>query len=200
MKTPSHQKPNVIYFDLETQKSATEVGGWSNIEQMKLAVAVVYSTAVGKYTTFFEKDVDALISQFTRADLVVGFNIKQFDYTVLAPYTSVALQRLPTFDMLESIHRTLGFRLSLDVLAKGTLGKSKSADGLQSLRWWKQGQVGLVAEYCRKDVEMTRKLYEYACRNGYLKFTDQDGRFGRVDTKHWRTMERELIQRGGGIG
>ena len=154
--------PNIVYFDLETQKSASEVGGWTNIRRMRLAVGVTYSTGSGRYETFLEDAATALVDELSRADLVVGFNVKRFDYTVLSPYTAVPLRQLPTFDMLEHVKRTLGFRLSLNALARATLNEAKSADGMQSLRWWKAGRVDLITEYCRKDVEITRRLHEYA--------------------------------------
>ena len=176
---------NVVYVDLETQKSAREVGGWSHIDRMKMAIAVTFSTADQQYATFQESDVGDLINQLADADLIVGFNLKGFDYVVLRPYTSVNLWQLPTFDMLEHVKRTLGFRLSLDALARETLRETKSADGLQSLRWWKAGKVDLVAEYCRKDVEITKRLHEYACQNGYLLFRGRDGRARRVNTARW---------------
>ena len=184
-KNVEEERRNIIYFDLETQKSALEVGGWSYIDRMKLAIGVTFSTANQQYTTFQEADVERLINQLTKADLIVGFNLKGFDYVVLRPYTSTNLWQLPTFDMLEHVRRTLGFRLSLDALAKETLRESKSADGLQSLRWWKAGKVDLVAEYCRKDVEITKRLHEYACQNGHLLFRGRDGRVRRVNTTGW---------------
>ena len=180
------KRRNIIYFDLETQKSAQEVGGWSHIDRLKLAIAVTFSTADQQYTTFQESDVEALINQLTQADCIVGFNLKAFDYVVLRPYTSANLWHLPTFDMLEQVRRALGFRLSLDALAKETLQESKSADGLQSVRWWKAGRTDLVAEYCRKDVEITKRLHEYACQNGHLLFRGRDGRVRRVNTTSWR--------------
>ena len=67
---------NIIYFDLETQKSAQEVGGWSYIDRMKLAIGVTFSTADQQYATFQEADVERLINQLTKADLIVGFNLK----------------------------------------------------------------------------------------------------------------------------
>jgi len=36
---------NIVYFDLETQKSAEEVGGWGNISKMGMSVGVTFSTA-----------------------------------------------------------------------------------------------------------------------------------------------------------
>ena len=184
-RNTQEERRNIIYFDLETQKSAREVGGWSYIDRMKLAIAVTFSTADQQYTTFQEADVERLINQLTKADLIVGFNLKGFDYVVLRPYTRVNLWQLPTFDMLEHVKRSLGFRLSLDALAKETLRESKSADGLQSLRWWKAGKIDLVAEYCRKDVEITKRLHEYACQNGHLMFRGRDGRVRRVNTMGW---------------
>ena len=184
-KNADEERRNIIYFDLETQKSAQEVGGWSYIDRMKLAIAATFSTADQQYTIFQEADVERLINQLTKADLIVGFNLKGFDYVVLRPYTRVNLWQLPTFDMLEHVRRALGFRLSLDALAKETLGESKSADGLQSLRWWKAGKVDLVAEYCRKDVEITKRLYEHASEKGYLLFRGRDGRVRRVNTTGW---------------
>ncbi len=171
---------NIIYFDLETQKTAQEVGGWSHINRMKLAVAVTYSTKANEYTSYLEKDVEDLIAQLKTADLVVGFNVKRFDYTVLTPYTSVPLQQLPTVDMLHDIHRTLGFRLSLDALASATLGAKKSADGLQSVRWYKNGNIDKVIEYCKKDVEITKQLHEYGCTYEFVWFTNRRGTKQRV--------------------
>jgi DEAD/DEAH box helicase domain-containing protein len=74
--------------------------------------------------------------------------------------------------MLEEIHRALGFRVSLGHLAEATLGEGKSADGLQSLAWFKQGRLDLIEQYCRKDVEVTRRLYLFGRERGYVLFRD----------------------------
>lgn len=184
-KKPDESDKNIIYFDLETQKTAQEVGGWSHIDRMQLAVAVTFNSADQQYTTFKESDVELLINQLTIADCIVGFNLKAFDYVVLRPYTPINLWKLPTFDMLEHIRAVLGFRLSLDALARVTLREPKSADGLQSVRWWKAGRADLVAEYCRKDVEITKRLHTYACQNGHLLFRGRDGRVRRINTMDW---------------
>ncbi len=75
---------NIVYFDLETQKSADEVGGWNNISKMGMSVGVTYSTARGEYRIYGENQVTDLINELQRADLVVGFNNLRFDYEVLA--------------------------------------------------------------------------------------------------------------------
>jgi DEAD/DEAH box helicase domain-containing protein len=108
---------------------------------------------------------------------VVGFNINRFDYRVLSGYTGIDYsKKLPTLDLLQEIHRRLGFRLSLNHLATETLGVEKSADGLQSLEWFKQGRMDLIESYCRKDVEILRDLYLFGRRMGHLHYRDRDNR------------------------
>jgi len=170
----------LIFFDLETQRSAEEVGGWNRIDQMGLALAVTYDESAAAFRTFLETDVDRLIVELMSADLVVGFNLKRFDYTVLRGYRDAAFERIRTCDMLEAIHGRLGFRLKLQHLAEATLGEGKSADGLQSLAWFKEGRMDLIEEYCRKDVAVTRRLYHYGQQNGYLLYLDHERRAVRV--------------------
>ena len=136
---------NIVYFDLETQKSADEVGGWNNIRDMRMSVGVTYSTARGGYHIYGEKEVNALITELQRADLVVGFNNLRFDYEVLHGYTVVDMTQVPTLDMLVEVQKTLKHRLSLDSIATATLGAEKTAEGLQAIQWYREGR--LVHEY-----------------------------------------------------
>ncbi len=172
--------PRLLFFDLETRRSAEEVGGWNRISAMGLALAVVYDAASGEFRTYYEQDVDRLIVELLSADRVVGFNLKRFDYEVLRGYREAAFDRIPTCDLLEEIHRKLGFRLSLDHLARETPGEGKSADGLQSIRWFKEGRLDLVESYCRRDVEVTRRLYEFGRSHGYLLYRDHAQRSVRL--------------------
>jgi DEAD/DEAH box helicase domain-containing protein len=78
--------------------------------------------------------------------------------------------------MLDHIHKRLGFRVSLDNLAGATLGTAKSADGLQAVRWYKQGEIEKILDYCQQDVEVTRQLYEYGKQQKHVKFQDRSYR------------------------
>ncbi|MEE8558744.1 MAG: hypothetical protein V3T14_12750, partial [Myxococcota bacterium] len=69
-----------MLFDLETQRSAEDVGGWHNTHLMRLALAVLLDQRTGQFTTYRENDVEALIDRLFAADLVIGFNIRRFDY------------------------------------------------------------------------------------------------------------------------
>jgi len=111
---------------------------------------------------------------------VVGFNVKRFDFRVLAGYSDFNFEQLPTLDILEDVHNRLGYRLSLDHLAKVTLGKKKTADGLQALQWWKQGRIREIIDYCTADVEITKDLFQYGKTNGYLLFTNKAKKTVRI--------------------
>ncbi|MFP4446677.1 MAG: hypothetical protein ACLFPD_10585, partial [Desulfosudaceae bacterium] len=78
------------------------------------------------------------------------------------------------------VQKTLGYRLSLDNLAGQTLGAEKSADGLQALRWWRQGEIEKIVAYCRQDVALTRDLYLYGRDNRFLLFSNKARQTVRV--------------------
>jgi hypothetical protein len=166
---------NVVYFDLETQKSADEVGGWDKIRDMRMSVGVTYSTTRGDYRVYGERDVEDLLTELQRADLVVGFNNLGFDYEVLHHYTVLDLRQLPTLDMLIEIRKTLPHRLSLDSIAHATMGVEKTSEGLQAIRWFKEGKLVEIAEYCCYDVKITRLVHEYGVARKQLFYTNKFG-------------------------
>ena len=174
---------DVIVLDLETQHIASEVGGWGHIRDMKLAVGVTYHAGENAYRTYLEPDAELLVGALREADLVVGYNLLRFDYEVLRRYTEDPLLDLPTLDMLDHIHRSLGFRLKLDDVAAATLGEGKSADGLQAVRWFRQGQVQKVIDYCQRDVEVTWKVYQFGKQHGYVKYRDRSWRIRKVPVR-----------------
>ena len=166
----------IVFFDVETQRTFDEVGGRQNIRDLGLSAAVTYSTASDSFRHYTEETVGELIADLRAADLVVGFNVLHFDYEVLRAYTEDPLDDLPTVDMLDQIYRSLGFRISLDSLAASTLGISKSADGLQAVRWYREGRIQEILDYCQQDVEVTRQLYDYGLRHKHLKYQDRNYR------------------------
>jgi hypothetical protein len=160
---------NIIYFDLETQKSAEEVGGWGNIRDMRMSVGVTYSTTRGDYRIYGEERVNDLIEELRRADLVVGFNHERFDYEVLAGHNPFFdPSQVPTLDMMVELQKKLNHRLSLDAVANATLGVEKTAEGLQAIRWYREGKLLEIAEYCCYDVKITKLVYEYGARHQQL--------------------------------
>jgi len=165
----------IVIFDIETQRSAKEVGGWHRADRMRISCAVLYDTKQKRFFQFYEDQALSLIGRLKRADLVVGFNSKCFDYRVLSRYSDFDFRKLHSLDILEEVHNYLGFRLSLDHLAQATLSVKKTADGLQALEWWRQGRIKEILTYCRADVEITRNLYLFGRKNRYLLFNSKTG-------------------------
>jgi DEAD/DEAH box helicase domain-containing protein len=167
-------------FDLETRRSAEEVGGWHRADRMGLSVAVLYDSVTDSFKVYREQDVPDLISDLQSYDLVIGFNNKRFDNRVLSAYSVFNLASLPTLDIMEVITNRLGYRLSLDRLAEHTLGVKKTADGLQALQWYKEGRMDEIIDYCRQDVRITRDIYLFGLRNRYLLFRNKAGAIVRL--------------------
>lgn len=166
---------NIVYFDLESQKLFEEISG-RDASQLLLACGVTWSTERNDFAVYWEKDVAALIAELKSADRVVGFNIISFDYQVLKHYApNENFRAFKSTDMLQDIFETLGFRISLDSIAKASLGATKTADGLQSVAWFKNGELDKVAEYCKADVDITRRVYEFGRDNGHVNYYSKLG-------------------------
>lgn len=177
---------NIVYFDLETQNTFDDVGGRNNMAALKLACGVTWSTQRNDFAVYWEKDATALVAELKAADRVIGFNILNFDYEVLKPYVpGENFRAMRTTDMLADIFRALNFRLSLDSLAKATLGATKTADGLQSVQWFRNGELDKVAEYCKADVDITRRVYEFGRDNGFVYYYSKLGSKLKVNV-NWK--------------
>ncbi|HYL81662.1 MAG TPA: Zn-binding domain-containing protein, partial [Candidatus Acidoferrum sp.] len=175
--------PPILVLDVETQRSAEEVGGWDRSDRMGLAVAVTADLATGEARVYLEDQVNALLDELSTAACIIGFNVRRFDYAVLSAYRALNFRALPTLDILEEIHTSLGFRLSLNHLAQETLAVPKLADGLQSLAWFRAGELDKVIEYCKSDVDLTRRLFEFGRTQGYLLYKDYQGRSSRLPVR-----------------
>ncbi|MDB4294807.1 ribonuclease H-like domain-containing protein [Akkermansiaceae bacterium] len=177
-----------VYFDLETQRSFGDVGGAANKDKMGMSVGVTYSTETEQYYIYGEDQVEDLIDQLVKADLVVGWNHIQFDYPVLLGYTIYDLPvQTVNCDMMLKLEEILGFRLKLDSAAKATLGETKTADGLDALKWWQEYKktksldpLMQIAEYCCYDVKVTKEVFEYGQKHGLIKYDDRGGHLQEV--------------------
>ena len=173
---------DVVYFDLETRRTSNDVGGWDKKHAMGISVGVTYSTRLGAYRIYTEEKVQELIEQLRRADLVVGFNSVHFDYGVLMGHTILDLpQELKSLDLLIEVEKKVGRKLKLDALASATLGVGKTAEGLDAIRWWREGKMMEIAEYCCFDVKVTRMLHEHGVEHREVFYDDKFARRQRVE-------------------
>jgi DEAD/DEAH box helicase domain-containing protein len=174
-----------IIFDCETSNIFTDVGS-SDARDLDLSVVCIYDSETDKYSSFFQEELKDLWPIFEKADILIGYNSDHFDIPLLNKYYSGDLTKIKSLDLLKEIKGSLGRRLKLDTIAEATLGTNKSGNGLEAVTWWKQGEKEKVKKYCLDDVRITREVYEYALKNGILKYKDMGViKDIKLDTSKW---------------
>lgn len=164
---------DVLVFDIETKNTFFDVGGQDNISKLEMSLTVVYSYNLGEYISFWEKDLPELNKIMKEAGLVVGFSINRFDLPVLDKYFDFNTKALRRVDLLEEIEINAGKRISLDLLANANLGVGKTHNGLDAIKFWNEGNLKELEEYCRNDVKVTKDLYDLALKQGYLMMPER---------------------------
>lgn len=171
-----------VIFDTETKRFFDESTGY-DASKLGVSITSVYSRTLnekmeetgGKMQSFWEKDFDEMFKIFERADRIIGFNSFGFDVPALSPYFPAHWSKLKHFDILDMIRKAEGKRVSLDSLAKATLGTKKNDSGENAIKYWNAGDSESLAKlkkYCEMDVEITTKIYDHAMHNGFLKYID----------------------------
>jgi len=174
-----------IIFDIETSNFFADTGS-NDPASLDISVVCIYDSAEKKYSSFFQKELPDLWPILERADMLIGFNSDHFDIPLLNKYYPGNLNSIRSLDILKEIKNSLGRRIKLDTIAKATLGKGKIGHGLDAGLWWKQGLYDKVKEYCLDDVKITKEIYEYALKNGHLKYEDnKEIKQIALDTSAW---------------
>ena len=183
-----------LVLDLETKKSFDEVGGHHNAHLLEISVVGVYSYDRNEYRTFRESEFAELEDWLKKAALVIGFNSKSFDFTVLQPYFSWKLNRVPHLDIMEEIVHVRGHRLKLDSVATTSLGEGKSGSGLDAIWYYRNKEWDKLIKYCLDDVRVTKGVYDFALKNGYLNYKD-GSQIKKIplDTSHWEKEDDNSI-------
>ncbi len=174
-----------LVLDVETQYLTEQVaGGWTAVEKLKVALVVTWDEKNGM-RTWYEEDVPRLLMELRNFQPIVTFNGENFDFKVLSAYGPVEFLRSRSTDMLAIMSKKLGFRVKLESVALATLGRGKTGTGKESVDWWQSGDPEkrrMVAEYCAKDVELTRDLYFFGKEKGFVSIDDaKQGGLRRVE-------------------
>jgi len=171
-----------VVFDIET------VNFHRDIEDIDLALIAIHDSETNEYSTYIESELKNLWPILERTDVLIGFNSDHFDIPVLNKYYPGDLTKIKSVDILKEIKKSYGRRMKLDQLAAGTLGKNKSGHGLDAVKWWRQGEIEKVRNYCIDDVKITKELYEYAMNNKKLIFKESnDLKEIPLNTDEWET-------------
>jgi DEAD/DEAH box helicase domain-containing protein len=168
-----------IVVDVEIQKTIEELPrGWDDTQLMGVAVAVVYEYLTDRFRIYGENDVQALQQRLLKADRISGFNIEDFDYKVIFPCTRKSTlpeidSLIPkTNDALQKVWNALGGRFykgwKLDDIMKGTFGIGKIGNGADAPKWYKEGKLLQVTNYCLDDVSLERDLTDFIDKHGFV--------------------------------
>lgn len=165
-----------VILDVETKKTFDEVGGYfpDRLGISFVGVCVRHNFAEqGELQSYFEKDIPRLFPLLEQADVVIGFNIDGFDMPTFTSYYTGDISRIPTLDVMDRIKDSIGHRVSLDAVAKETLGVGKSGDGLDAIKYYKNQQWDKLEQYCLQDVKVTRDVFDYGYKHGMVKFRNK---------------------------
>lgn len=174
-----------ITFDIESV-SDSMIRGRVDVAEQELTVVAIHDSLTGEFSSYFKEELPLLWPVLEHADMLIGFNSDSFDIPLLNRYYPGDLSHIRSLDLLSEVQKVLGRRIRLQSLAEATLGRGKSSDGLTAGAWWKEGKRDEVAKYCIEDVRITRELYDYALKNGILKYKDlRDIRDIKIDTSLW---------------
>jgi DEAD/DEAH box helicase domain-containing protein len=174
----------VVTFDIETYGDFGS--GSKALDNMELTICCIHDSETDSYDSFLKEDLPRLWKIFETTDLLVGFNSDHFDIPILNKYYPGDLTKIRSLDLLKEISASLGRRVRLDSIAEGTLGTKKIASGLEAMRWWREGNIDKLREYCLKDVEITKKVLDYALANQSLKFKELGiKKEVKLDTSKW---------------
>lgn len=162
----------VVTFDIETANFFSDVGS-NDPADLTLAIVCIHDSETGEYSSYLESELPQLWTILERTDMLVGWNSDHFDIPLLNKYYPGDLTRIKSLDLMKEIQQVLGRRLKLDAVSEGTLKANKTGGkGGQSVIWWREGRVDEVRDYCLKDVELTRKIFDYALEHSSVKYKE----------------------------
>jgi len=183
-----------IVFDIETTNYFVDTGS-REPSSLELALVCIHDSADDSYKSFLKEELKNLWPILERSDMIIGFNSEHFDLPILAKYYSGNLSRIRSIDLLKEVKESFGRRLKLQTLAEATLGCGKIGSGLDSLRWWKNGEIEKVRKYCIEDVRITKELYDFARKNGFLKYRDikEIKEIALPNAKNWENFKTNTL-------
>jgi DEAD/DEAH box helicase domain-containing protein len=150
--------------------------GVSIVSVYKRVLNDVFEEVSGEMQSFWEKDFERMWPWFMNTDRIIGFNTLKFDIPALRSYTTIDLEKLQHLDIMELVRQKTGRKLSLNTLAQETLGNVKIDEGKNAVLYWAKGDpvsLGKLQTYCEADVFLTRDLYDFGRKHGYLKYKDK---------------------------
>ncbi len=220
-----------IFYDLET-KELLDV----TLEDQTMAIRSLHFSVGVSWCECHKEQIfyrsDALAELLLAHDRIIGFSIKHFDNAVLAyqpersardganknlPESPVELEaalNAKSFDIQLDLEIRLGYRLALQALAIGTVGREKQGTAPLAVIWYRLAarlkqqyayslreandpegasrvqELGAyfqnrLERYCAGDVQLSRQIFEFGVANRRVAFIDFEGE-RRVVKVDWK--------------
>lgn len=167
----------IIYFDIEIAVPIEDLpGGWNDAREGEAGVSCVclFDTETGRYHVYDEYTIQKCIDHLNSADLIVSFNGKGFDVPALEGYTGCEI--FPDhYDILDEIWKATGKKVKgyrLGEVCLRTCGLEKTDTGEHAPVLYQQNRYGELIDYCINDVHITKGLFEWILKNGYVLSPD----------------------------
>ncbi len=181
-----------ITFDIETKNTFEDIGE-NNPALLDISIVCIHDSETNKYDSFLEDDFARLWPILEDADILIGYNSDHFDIPLLNKHYPGDLTTFKSLDIMKEIKKSLGKRIKLDNVANATLGEGKTGNGLEAITWWKNGEIEKIRKYCLDDVRITKAIYDFALKNGYLKYKEVNNSFNTkkipLDTSNWEKQK-----------
>lgn len=174
-----------IVLDLETKYTFRDRGTHKKLE---ISVISMYDYGSQELKTYIEEEISQIFPVLENASYIIGFNIKSFDLQVLQAYYPGDITHFPVFDLCDYVKDKIGKRLALNDLLFATLGKKKSGHGLEAIELYKQNRIAELKKYCEDDVRLTRELFDFGVKEGYINYLDEKGK-NEIDVEWKKYIE-----------
>lgn len=168
-----------VTFDLEIKEDVDgRIRSWADARAGRCGVSVLclYDSDLDQYLFFDDHNLGEGVDYLRNADVLIGFNSKEFDLPCIEGYVGEPLGDIPHVDLLQQVWSALGRRqkgYKLDDICRRTLGVGKAGSGVFATTLWAEGRVAELYTYCLFDVALTTRLVDFILKNGYI--IDVDG-------------------------
>jgi DEAD/DEAH box helicase domain-containing protein len=167
-------EPRVLTLDIETRRLASEVGGWPRLLAGAggISALVIHDSLTGRFHCFNDDTIREAAELIEQPGVVVcSFNGSKFDLPVIEAVLGRTLSVPHHFDLLALIWAALTpgepkKANSLCEVAQRTLGVGKTGQSAHAPELADKGLWLTLFRYCKKDVDLTRRLFDFARQHG----------------------------------
>lgn len=163
---------NNIYFDLETQNKIPKGG---STKDARISVMVSWHDIDDYPLGTEENELTDHIPSFEISDKIIGYNSKAFDMNVLGNYINVKRYHKKHFDIYHYLRTKHHVQPKLSDISVPTLELDKYNLKMTPAKAYELGLISELLTYCKRDVQITKELWEYGREFRHLFYIDHKG-------------------------